>query len=178
MMPRADFIRADRALWRAVISQAINDATMQLATVSQAERDHAAAWLTSNGRDFRRVCALADLEPQRVQAYAKATIERAKNDPDFRRAPPPQPTPPKRPLIGRRTMVEINGERIDLVSLCARENMQLSTVRHRLRNGMTVAEAISKPVQPTRGRSKLQANEQGPAGVHPRKIAPNWSFSA
>ena len=66
MMPRADLIRADRALWRAVISQALSDATLRLATVSQAERDHAAAWLTSNGRDFRRVCALADLEPERV----------------------------------------------------------------------------------------------------------------
>ena len=40
MMPRADLIRADRALWRAVFSQALSDATLRLATVSQAERDH------------------------------------------------------------------------------------------------------------------------------------------
>ncbi|AVO43913.1 hypothetical protein [Phreatobacter cathodiphilus] len=260
MMPRADLIRADRALWRAVISQAISDATLALATVKPAERHRAVAWLTSNGPDFRHVCALADLEPDRVHAFALDAI--SKGDPipapklrpvavkTVRQSPPKQPPVavkatrqpepksarepnPDAARFGRRIVVEFEGTRIDLITLCKKLGLKLNTVRDRLRLGWSIEDAISRPItkltgenkkrratvefegenidlitlcqrhgithtavrmrlrkgwslrdallrpmREPRGGSKLQANEQGPAGVHPHKIAPNWSFSA
>lgn len=166
MMPRADLIRADRALWRAVISQAISDAMLGLATVTPAERTKALAWLTSNGSDFRRVCILADVEPDRVRAYAMAEIARAKT------APKRKPSPP--------LPVDADGNPISILALGKQHGIHQSTLRQRLNRGLTLEEALTvKPRQRlTGGRSKLQVNEQGPAGVHPHKIAPNWSFSA
>ena len=75
-------------------------------------------------------------------------------------------------------MVEFNGERIDLISLCHRENIRITTVRSRLGSGMSLTEALSKPMRAPRGGFELPANEQGPAGVHPHKIALNSGFSA
>ena len=47
-----------------VITQAIHDAAYQgVDRYYQYHRDQAVSWLTSNSRDFRIICRLADLDP-------------------------------------------------------------------------------------------------------------------
>lgn len=81
------------ALWRAVIAQAIEDATIrtlqdadldgiteprkkksrQAAIVEATHlRDTARAWLLRNSADFRRVCYMAQLDPDAVRERAQA----------------------------------------------------------------------------------------------------------
>lgn len=70
-----------RSLWRAVISQAILDATLAKPEGAytegsqQAARDTARRWLLRPNKDFEEACALADLEPDEVRALAKREIE-------------------------------------------------------------------------------------------------------
>jgi hypothetical protein len=75
----------ETALWRAVISQAVSDATaiwrprkgmangkpMEMATKAKRERDEARDWLLKGGKDFQRVCHMAGLEPTAVQREAR-----------------------------------------------------------------------------------------------------------
>lgn len=69
----------ENALWRAVIAQAISDATtthisgesrQQMRLVNaQARR-----WLTKPSQDFTTVCAMAGVEPDTVRAFARQQI--------------------------------------------------------------------------------------------------------
>jgi len=68
----------DAALWRAVIVQAMDDATgadyangNDFARDSNFEKPIARAWLTADGDDFRFVCDLAGVEPDQVRAQAE-----------------------------------------------------------------------------------------------------------
>jgi len=80
----------ETALWRAVVLQAFQDATFGLHGAKSSRRKrrrpsaegrvHARAarsWLLGNGRDFRRVCDLAGLEPEAVQRQAQVAIASA-----------------------------------------------------------------------------------------------------
>ena len=64
----------EQRLFLSVIVQAIHDASYKGVDVYyQYYRDQAIAWLTSNSTDFRTVCKLADLDPDRTyQKIAKA----------------------------------------------------------------------------------------------------------
>lgn len=70
-----------RSLWRAVISQAILDATLSKPEGAYTEggqqraRDTARRWLLRPNKDFEEACALADLESDKVRALAKHEIE-------------------------------------------------------------------------------------------------------
>lgn len=77
---------ADRALWRAVISQAIEDSCRpqlavsgprdRFANESNLEKPIARRWLIGAGDDFKQVCTLADLEPDAVRDRANALRNR------------------------------------------------------------------------------------------------------
>lgn len=76
----------EQALWRAVIDQAIADASGKGALkVTPLERDRALNWLFKPNRDFARVCALADLEPDCVRAQARKTIDEQTRKPQRKR---------------------------------------------------------------------------------------------
>jgi hypothetical protein len=85
---RSHLVRSEApedALWRNVVRQAIDDATMRItATVNTAFgrdmtriRDQAREWITEQRKDFRLVCELAGLEHQRVHALAMGRIKEA-----------------------------------------------------------------------------------------------------
>lgn len=66
------------ALWRAVIAQAIQDATQYAASApSKVYSGQARAWLLSNSLHFNEVCALADVEPSQVRVFAAKAIAEA-----------------------------------------------------------------------------------------------------
>lgn len=79
----------ETALWRAVVLQAFQDATLglhgasarrKLRRPSAERRAHvgtARSWLLGNGADLRRVCALAGLDPEAVRLSASVAIANA-----------------------------------------------------------------------------------------------------
>lgn len=70
--------RSTVALWRAVITQALDDATMFGSTnKAKLAISQARSWLLSPNQHFNEVCALADLEPSRVRMLARKRIAEA-----------------------------------------------------------------------------------------------------
>lgn len=69
-------------VWRAVLVQAINDATLTLPPPKgnregekRAAQRQARDWLLNGGKDFRTVCALAGVSSSGVLRYAKQLEE-------------------------------------------------------------------------------------------------------
>ena len=64
----------ESTLWRAVIIQALHDASKSLKPSSPREdhraQYHARRWLTLDQGDFVRCCLMADLEPSFVRGWA------------------------------------------------------------------------------------------------------------
>lgn len=72
-----DPVRAETALWRAVITQALMDAGSESRKPEAAqEKRQAIRWLLGNSEDFTTVCLNADLDPAYVRNKAVAAIER------------------------------------------------------------------------------------------------------
>lgn len=58
----------ERALWRAVVLQAIQDgATQPTQEVGAVNKSAARAWLRGETKDFKMVCDLASLGPSKLQ---------------------------------------------------------------------------------------------------------------
>lgn len=72
-----DPTKAERALWAAVITQALMDAGSESRKPeARHEKAKAIRWLLGNSEDFVTVCQNADLDPQYVREKAKMAIER------------------------------------------------------------------------------------------------------
>lgn len=69
----------DQTLWRAVIAQALDDASRPLSKVRHIRLDQLRAreWFTQPNKDFDQVCALADLDADRVRMHALPLIKQA-----------------------------------------------------------------------------------------------------
>ncbi len=68
-------VLAERALWRAVITQALMDAGSCSNKKGAASlRGRAIAWLAGTSKDFYSVCSLAELDPDYVRKKAKQAI--------------------------------------------------------------------------------------------------------
>ncbi len=70
---------SERTLWQSVVFQAFIDATWQPsawhATENRREQQIADAWIRGCGRNFRRVCAYADLDPDFLsRAYVRGRV--------------------------------------------------------------------------------------------------------
>lgn len=83
------------ALWRAILAQAIKDATEG----REPDRLAAQRWLWFPTRDFAEVCINAELDPAWVRARITALAERT---PDWRKwTAAPMPRPVKRGYDGK-----------------------------------------------------------------------------
>ncbi|MGY4469355.1 hypothetical protein ACVWWK_005064 [Bradyrhizobium sp. LB9.1b] len=75
---------SNKALWRAVVQQAITDAAQPLSTKRRSARldqIRTREWLTQPNSDFEDVCGLAELDPTKVRKHVLPLIaEAAKND--------------------------------------------------------------------------------------------------
>jgi hypothetical protein len=68
---------AYKALWRAVITQALMDAGNNFKKPEyKSIKAHAISWLNSDSDDFNQVCIMADLNPEYVKQKAKEAINR------------------------------------------------------------------------------------------------------
>ena len=73
-------VRGERALWVAVITQAIMDA-LSRANNSEARyyKNEAINWLTGNSKNFVSVCLNAGFDPDYIRRKAKRTLLQPKN---------------------------------------------------------------------------------------------------
>ncbi len=115
------------ALWRAVIDQALTDATLGLlkgkpggkkkarpSVERMIHRDQARTWLLGMGKDFREVCTMALLEPDAVRAAARPQIAQADAMLVLLPVPKAQPVVRKRKKCSNKKVEEIaeHGEQI------------------------------------------------------------------
>lgn len=140
----------DRALWCAVLRQAVIDATqMPSATAPKrvhAEKRQARAWLTKNSEDFRDVCHLAGMDPEAVREHAVRVIataeiraprvETARRE---RKSRVPNPNG-RKPSV----FIEHQGHRLSLNEWSARLGIPRATIVDRRNRGLST-EAILGP---------------------------------
>ena len=150
---------SDVKLWGAVITQAIEDATRRVPcglegkpkAIARARRE-AREWLTTPSADFDDVCALAELDPRKVRAFAAERIAAA--DANGIAAPPPaRPRRPSRHVrIGwrkgenhpRAKVIEFNGEQHTITEWAQKIGIAPHTLTFRLKN-WTLERALTTP---------------------------------
>jgi hypothetical protein len=128
-----------QALWRAVVDQAIADASGR-SNCKPFERTNARDWLLTPNRNFSYVCALADLEPDYVRKLAHKAIEA--NAHKVKAKPEPKPRP-KRPRMPRGTLFEYNGRTMTLPQWAKEIGCSKQTLYWRITSGWTIERAIS-----------------------------------
>lgn len=72
-----DAVRGERAVWRAVILQALMDAAcMSHKKENQQAKQEAMVWLRGTSPDFVQVCHFAGFEPEYVRRMIRGCLER------------------------------------------------------------------------------------------------------
>lgn len=138
-----------RALWRAVIDQAVKDATTRSnAVADQVAKRQARAWLTHRSDDLNEVCALADLEPDAVRASAAAAIAAAdiRLAAGKRRAPKADLAPQKPKRVLKR--IELDGLNLTIGEWSLRTGLDPSTLSSRLAKGWLPDRILTQPISP------------------------------
>ena len=70
-----DPVRGEKAMWKAVITQALMDALSRSGKAEdQYQKHEALRWLNSNSKDFKTVCFLAGEEPDYIRARIKKAL--------------------------------------------------------------------------------------------------------
>lgn len=173
-------VRGQRALWLAVIANAIQDIIKPTGLIGSARelaRRSALLWITRPSADFKEVCALAGIEPDRVRAYAREQLARCGAELPSTKVVPP------RSREGRQ--YEMDGTTKPLRSWCEEYNADLNRVRTRLSAGWPLKRALTAPVRqtaprfrqkspfsrPDRGRDETLAKNAGTGGGPSREIA-------
>jgi hypothetical protein len=163
-------------LWRAVILQAIDDATRDKPVACNAanpiaDRDAARAWLTSDGADFAQVCALAELDHDAVRLFAAKQIETAADH---------EPTDGAPRRAGRR--ITFNGQGKTVTEWAEGLGLSVQSLRQRLHDGWTVERALTTPPMNTkrkstpRGTSKTFRESALTGDAVTRENSSNWGL--
>ncbi|MGN8117508.1 hypothetical protein [Labrys sp. 22185] len=134
---------SDKRLWAAVIHQAIVDATATVTAssggISEYEVMQARNWFERAGPDFRRACALADLEPDYVRTKALAAIAACDAGEKIQRKP-------EKPVPGHSVRTHLyQGKPYTIAELVKLSGLKYSMITWRLNNGWTVEQAVSTP---------------------------------
>lgn len=70
-----DPVRGERAMWVAVITQAMMDALSRSNKIEEKYHQHEAQrWLTGGSKDFRTVCHLAGFDPDYIRTRVKRAL--------------------------------------------------------------------------------------------------------
>jgi hypothetical protein len=142
-------VEGECQLWRAVIERALLDAAQPLVKNKRErfEQIRARDWFLCASPDFKRVCALAGMEWDRVRSAAIEKIEAVR----------PNDTPiqyQRVPLQRRRSrgkLYEHHGHLLTVAQLAAKIGISAGALHARLNRGMTIAEAIEMPRNARRG---------------------------
>ena len=136
-------MNSEQELWRAVIRQALIDATGPKDTL---ERKQAIDWLTKPNRYFAEACRLADFEPEYIRAKAKAVIESNANADGAARK------------SGRGKLIEFNGRTQTLTDWAREYAMPFNIVYVRVRSGWSIEQALTTPYTKSRKRAGVAPN--------------------
>ena len=136
----------DQRLWAAVIHQAIVDATASTGGggASEYEIKQARNWFERAGPDFRRACALADLEPEYVRNKALAAI--AAHDAD--KKPARNIKQPLRKIEHARKpskTYDFEGRKITIHEIAGHLGVSCPAIRYRLNNGWSIEKIMATP---------------------------------
>jgi hypothetical protein len=132
-------------LWRAVIQQAVIDATLPLRgpAYERLARQSAREWFKLHNVDFVTTCDLAGLDPVRVRNYVLPLIEEAKkNDlPVAKRERKPR----------KRRLYTVNGRTLTITQWAQELGISKTTIYERIDRGWTIEAALTTPArqQPT-----------------------------
>jgi hypothetical protein len=141
----------DEKLWKAVIMQAINDATSKVATM-QREKQIAHDWLMVPNRDFYAVCELANLQPRDVRAAAQKLIAERKD------------RVPNHSGGREKQLLTLNGLTLSVGEWSKRCGFHPGTIRHRLRKGWSIERALTTPLsqRPKKGAGVVRDFNKAP----------------
>ncbi|MER2263886.1 hypothetical protein [Methylobacterium oxalidis] len=120
-------------LWRAVVQQALADATTHTYSHRRA-RAEARRWLTTPSEDFNDVCLLAGLEPSQVRDHAKKLILEAGDELVERNQFGGRPA---------RKITDHNGETLTVAQWAKRLGLGEGAINARLRKGLPVEQLLA-----------------------------------
>lgn len=158
-----------RALWQAVLAQAVEDALYgaPLSDSGSGDKQHRIRatkstrdWLTTPSRDLAEVCHLAGLDPQAVMQHMRKRIAEAPTPEELvARRKPPKPKPaPKPPKQRNPTHYTLNGETLHISEWAARCGVAVNTIRNRISKGWPIEAALTVSNQEGARRARAAAN--------------------
>jgi hypothetical protein len=142
--------KGEQQLWCAVIEQALADAARPLVSnkLERFEQVRARDWFLGASPYFKRVCSLAGMEWDRLRSIAVQKIEAARSND----APIRGQTVPLRPRSKRRAkLYENDGLSLTIDQWAVKAGISSASIRVRLKDGMTIAEAIATQRYTRRG---------------------------
>ncbi|HVI28107.1 hypothetical protein [Hansschlegelia sp.] len=166
--------KRDRTLWLAVISQALEDATIVRSNVSDIDRQQARSWLTAMSADYREVCALAGLEPDHLRGHAERLISQVDagtrehhQRPALKRSASRSATPRVQTERVRKSTagasLTFNG-RTQILKFWASElGIPVHVIRSRVQYGWPADRILTEPVNARRGRPRTSDRGVGRA---------------
>jgi hypothetical protein len=147
--------KQERQLWAAVILQALDDAAGKIeyfgGTKEAAERHkrlvrrRARDWFHYGGKDFKEVCALADMDPDWIRANALEKIKASNGGVEY----VPEPTKraePRKPvnLYGPKAKIYTHdGKSMKLKDWSEATGIDITTLRFRLKQGWPLADVFT-----------------------------------
>ena len=160
---------SDRALWCAVIAQALEDATRPLPPVGtglyrqrQRDRADARAYFGAMTRDFQHVCNLAGLDPDALLTMAQERIRLADAGRSAKRLAP-------RPKQQRAIIYTHDGMSLPLREWSKRLNVPYGTLMSRISSGWPLSEALSsikrRPFGTERAKRQIRPQQETRGGI-------------
>jgi hypothetical protein len=138
-------VKGEQQLWCAVIEQALIDASSPLVPnrVKRFEQVRARDWFLGASRDFKKVCALAGMEWDRIRSVAIEKIEAARpHDAPIKNH---QRVALQKRRRNRAKLYEHDGCSLTVYQWAAKTGISINTISSRLKSGMTISEAITTP---------------------------------
>lgn len=151
-------LSSEQQLWRAVLSQAIADATSKgNGREAREERGPAQDWLGKPSRHLAFVCDLAGVDMHRLIANVKESIATGKL--------------PQRKEYQRKAqtvrLLTLGNESLSVTQWAKRYNLPEPTLRNRLKRGIPLAEAIKPTVKRAKPQCPRLGNKPKPPKTQP-----------
>jgi hypothetical protein len=151
-------------LWRAVIKQALADATVDVKRISAVESAQARRWLTTPSKDLALVCEYADASMHKVIEYATKEIAEYHSKPQRQRMASGGRSPRK---------FTHNGQSLTVKEWAHELGITVAAMHRRFSRGWPLERVLTPAERQRGGGSKLSENTKGPADLHRARYEQN-----
>ncbi|QOZ76718.1 hypothetical protein XH83_15415 [Bradyrhizobium sp. CCBAU 53351] len=139
----------EQALWRAVIAQAIADASGK-SDCTTFERRTAHDWLLRSNGNFNRACALADLDPDYTRKLAQQRIEQRADKAAVKSAKATEKSATATPKasstrLRKGQLYEFGGKRLTILQWAKEIGCTYPVLYYRISNGWPIERALTTP---------------------------------